>query len=57
MLLFLSLSSKMDAIHDFAREGEEDNLLKCIENGVPVNLKGLFSYVPLRLFLLCGLFS
>lgn len=32
---------KMDAIHAFAREGEVDNLLKCIEGGVSVNLKGL----------------
>lgn len=31
----------MDAIHAFAREGEVDNLLKCIEGGVSVNLKGL----------------
>ncbi|KAJ8446232.1 hypothetical protein Cgig2_016003 [Carnegiea gigantea] len=32
---------KMDAIHDFAREGDLDNLLKCIENGVSVDLKGV----------------
>lgn len=32
----------MEAIHAFAREGEEENLLKAIESGVPVNLKGLF---------------
>jgi hypothetical protein len=32
----------MDAIHAFAREGEVDNLLKCIESGVAVNLKGRF---------------
>lgn len=30
----------MDAIHAFAREGEVDNLLKCIDNGVSVDLKG-----------------
>lgn len=30
----------MDAIHGFAREGDMTNLLKCIENGVSVNLKG-----------------
>ncbi|KAL6972127.1 Acyl-CoA-binding domain-containing protein 1 [Sarracenia purpurea var. burkii] len=30
---------KMDAIHAFAREGDGENLLKCIETGVPVNLK------------------
>lgn len=30
----------MEAIHGFAREGDMANLLKCIENGVSVNLKG-----------------
>ncbi|KAL7214067.1 hypothetical protein ACSBR1_026478 [Camellia fascicularis] len=30
---------KMDAIHAFAREGDWENLLKCIESGVPVNSK------------------
>nr|KJB34476.1 hypothetical protein B456_006G067800 [Gossypium raimondii] len=29
----------MDAIHTFAREGELDNLLKCIESGVSVHLQ------------------
>lgn len=32
----------MDAIHAFAREGEVDNLLKCIDSGVSVDAKGLF---------------
>ncbi|KAL8502973.1 hypothetical protein ACS0TY_021919 [Phlomoides rotata] len=32
---------KLDGIHAFAREGDEENLLKCIEAGVPLNLKGL----------------
>uniref|UniRef100_A0A7N0TFS2 ACB domain-containing protein n=1 Tax=Kalanchoe fedtschenkoi TaxID=63787 RepID=A0A7N0TFS2_KALFE len=31
--------SSMDAIHGFAREGEVDKVLKCIESGVPVDLK------------------
>lgn len=31
----------MEAIHAFAREGEMDDLLKCIENGVLVNSRGL----------------
>ncbi|KAI3953450.1 hypothetical protein MKW92_006962 [Papaver armeniacum] len=31
---------KMEAIHTSAREGELDNLVKHIENGVSVNLKG-----------------
>lgn len=30
----------MEAIHGFAREGDMANLLKCIENGVSMNLKG-----------------
>lgn len=30
---------KMDAIHVFAQEGDEEKLLKCIECGVPLNLK------------------
>ena len=34
----------MDAIHAFAREGDLDNLLKCIESGVSVNLLGLFLF-------------
>ncbi|TYH79406.1 hypothetical protein ES332_D03G061900v1 [Gossypium tomentosum] len=29
----------MDAIHTFAREGELDNFLKCIESGVSVHLQ------------------
>lgn len=45
---FHSTFSKMDAIHGFAREGEEDNLLKAIENGVSVNLKGLLSFLALH---------
>ncbi|RZC07272.1 Acyl-CoA-binding domain-containing protein 2 isoform C [Glycine soja] len=32
--------SQMEAIHGFAREGDMANLLKCIENGVSMNLKG-----------------
>lgn len=40
-LLFL-VFRKMDAIHAFAREGEVNNLIKCIDGGVSVNLKGLF---------------
>ncbi|PON81239.1 Notch [Trema orientale] len=39
---------KMDAIHNFAREGEVDNLLKCIESGVPVNLKDSEGRTPLH---------
>ncbi|KAF3432792.1 hypothetical protein FNV43_RR23894 [Rhamnella rubrinervis] len=39
---------KMDAIHAFAREGEEDNLLKAIESGVSVNLKDSEGRTPLH---------
>ncbi|CAL5344173.1 unnamed protein product [Camellia sinensis] len=35
----LKVVGKMDAIHAFAREGDWENLLKCIESGVPVNSK------------------
>ncbi|XP_022844505.1 acyl-CoA-binding domain-containing protein 1-like [Olea europaea var. sylvestris] len=34
------IESKLDVIHAFAREGDEEKLLKCIESGIPVNLKG-----------------
>jgi hypothetical protein len=41
----------MDAIHGFAREGDMANLLKCIENGVSVNLKGgLFRYLLFQVY-------
>ncbi|KAA8533586.1 hypothetical protein F0562_030980 [Nyssa sinensis] len=39
---------KMDAIHAFAREGDVENLLKCIESGVPVNLKDSEGQTPLH---------
>ncbi|KAJ7959371.1 Acyl-CoA-binding domain protein [Quillaja saponaria] len=39
---------KIDAIHAFAREGEAANLLKCIESGVPVNLKDSEGRTPLH---------
>lgn len=43
----------MDAIHGFAREGDMTNLLKCIESGVSVNLKGeLFRYLLFQLYTL-----
>lgn len=38
--VIISYCSKLDAIHAFAREGDEDKLLKCIQSGVPLNLKG-----------------
>lgn len=39
----------MDAIHGFAREGEADKLLKCIDSGVPVDVKGLLVWT-IKLF-------
>lgn len=39
---------KMDEIHAFAREGEVDNLLKCIESGVSVDLKDSEGRTPLH---------
>ncbi|XP_057522102.1 acyl-CoA-binding domain-containing protein 1-like [Amaranthus tricolor] len=39
---------KMDAIHAFAREGDLENLLKCIENGISVNLKDSEGRTPLH---------
>ncbi|MED6206679.1 Acyl-CoA-binding domain-containing protein 1 [Stylosanthes scabra] len=38
----------MDAIHGFAREGDMANLLKCIENGISVNLKDSEGRTPLH---------
>ncbi|KAH6809715.1 acyl-CoA binding protein 2 [Perilla frutescens var. frutescens] len=39
---------KMDAIHAFAREGDEETLLKCIESGAPLNLKDGEGRTPLH---------
>ncbi|KAL3653660.1 Acyl-CoA-binding domain-containing protein 1 [Castilleja foliolosa] len=39
---------KMDAIHDLAREGDEEKLLKCIESGVPLNIKDSEGRTPLH---------
>ncbi|XP_059629007.1 acyl-CoA-binding domain-containing protein 1 [Cornus florida] len=39
---------KMDAIHAFAREGDVENMLECIESGVTVNLKDSEGRTPLH---------
>ncbi|KAK9665213.1 hypothetical protein RND81_14G098000 [Saponaria officinalis] len=39
---------QMDAVHGFAREGDVDNLLKCIENGISVNVKDSEGRTPLH---------
>ncbi|KAB5531604.1 hypothetical protein DKX38_018274 [Salix brachista] len=39
---------KMDAIHAFAREGEVNNLLKCIDSGVSVNLRDSEGRTPMH---------
>lgn len=39
---------KIDAIHEFAREGEVENLLKSIESGIPVNAKDSEGRTPLH---------
>nr|GEX98704.1 acyl-CoA-binding domain-containing protein 1-like [Tanacetum cinerariifolium] len=35
------LFRKLDAIHAFAREGDEENLIKCVEGGIAVDMKGI----------------
>ncbi|KAJ4828427.1 Acyl-CoA-binding domain-containing protein 1 [Turnera subulata] len=39
---------KMDALHAFAREGDADNLLKCINDGVSVDVKDSEGRTPLH---------
>ncbi|GER46727.1 acyl-CoA-binding domain-containing protein 1 [Striga asiatica] len=39
---------KMDAMHAFAREGDEEKLLHCIESGVPLNIKDSEGRTPLH---------
>ncbi|CAN8326162.1 unnamed protein product [Cochlearia groenlandica] len=39
---------KIDAIHEFAREGEVENLLKSIESGISVNAKDSEGRTPLH---------
>ncbi|KAK4480521.1 hypothetical protein RD792_013597 [Penstemon davidsonii] len=43
-----SKKKKLDAIHAFAREGDDDKLVKCIESGVPLNLKDSEGRTPLH---------
>ncbi|XP_071732599.1 acyl-CoA-binding domain-containing protein 1-like isoform X2 [Rutidosis leptorrhynchoides] len=39
---------KLDAIHDFAREGDVQNLLKCLEGGISVDTKDSEGRTPLH---------
>lgn len=39
---------KLDAIHAFAREGDTENLIKCVEGGVPVDIKDSEGRTPLH---------
>ncbi|KAL0400579.1 UNVERIFIED_CONTAM: Acyl-CoA-binding domain-containing protein 1 [Sesamum latifolium] len=39
---------KLDVVHAFAREGDEEKLLKCIESGVPLELKDSEGRTPLH---------
>ncbi|XP_024971418.1 acyl-CoA-binding domain-containing protein 1-like [Cynara cardunculus var. scolymus] len=39
---------KLDAIHAFAREGDTENLLKCVEGGIPVDIKDSEGRTPLH---------
>ncbi|XP_075493872.1 acyl-CoA-binding domain-containing protein 1-like [Primulina tabacum] len=38
----------LDSIHLFAQEGDEENLIKCMDNGVPLNLKDGEGRTPLH---------
>ena len=35
------LFRKLDAILTFAREGDTENLIKCVEGGIAVDMKGM----------------
>ncbi|XP_071710756.1 acyl-CoA-binding domain-containing protein 1 [Rutidosis leptorrhynchoides] len=39
---------KLDAIHAFAREGDTENLIKCVDSGVPVDIKDSEGRTPLH---------
>lgn len=39
---------KLDALHAFAREGDAENLIKCVDSGVPVNVKDSEGRTPLH---------
>ncbi|PWA35723.1 acyl-CoA binding protein 1 [Artemisia annua] len=39
---------KLDAIHDFAREGDMENLLRCVEAGISVDTKDSEGRTPLH---------
>ncbi|GKA64247.1 acyl-CoA-binding domain-containing protein 1-like protein [Tanacetum coccineum] len=39
---------KLDAIHAFAREGDTENLIKCVEGGIAVDMKDSEGRTPLH---------
>ncbi|PWA95292.1 leucine-rich repeat protein [Artemisia annua] len=39
---------KLDAIHTFAREGDTENLIKCVEGGIAVDMKDSEGRTPLH---------
>lgn len=45
----------MDAIHTFAREGEVENLLKCVESGVSIDLKGTCYFLDIFILIFKGM--
>ena len=51
------LFRKLDAIHTFAREGDTENLIKCVEGGIAVDMKGMLPsyFLTSFVYLLVGL--
>ncbi|KAK9075236.1 hypothetical protein SSX86_003557 [Deinandra increscens subsp. villosa] len=48
---------KLDAIHAFAREGDTENLIKCVESGIPVDMKGLLHSYNIVIFIYVETFN
>ena len=53
--VFSLLCRKMDAIHAFAREGEVENLLKCVDSGVSIDLKGICYFLDVFILIFKGM--